>query len=436
MTADWPVIDLFSGCGGMSCGFARRPPFRLIAAVDREVGKPGCGSGTLDCNGTYEANIGTRPFDRDLFELTPEALLDDIAAATGRRLGPGELAVLACCPPCTDFSRTKPGNHSVDSPKNSLVVRCADFVEMLRPEFVVVENARELIRGHHVHHYETFVRRLEATGYRVQGGIRFLSRYGLPQIRERALVVAARDVPVRTLDELWEGLRPAPQALTVRHAIGRLARPQVAAGAPNPADPMHEAPGFESELLLRRIRATPADGGSWFDIADRALLAPSMSRRLARGAIGSHPDVYGRLAWDRPAVTIKRECAHVGNGRYVHPEQHRLLTVRETALLQGFPDDYVFPSRSVSNRYRHVGDAVPPLVSYQLSALVAWMKTGVRPPPEQWILPGTSLHRDDLLPCAPGDAPPEKRARRRRTGAPSPQPSGIAGDFRRSPTAG
>ena len=99
-----------------------------------------------------------------------------------------------------------------------------------------------------------------------------------------------------------------------------------------------------------------------------ALLTPAMARRVARGDLGSHPDIYGRLWWDRPAVTIKRECGHVGNGRYAHPEQDRLCTVREMALLQGFPRDYPFTG-SLANMYRHIGDAVPPLISYQLAAL-------------------------------------------------------------------
>ena len=66
------------------------------------------------------------------------------------------------------------------------------------------------------------------------------------------------------------------------------------------------------------------------------------SRRAAIRDLGSHPDVYGRLSRDQPAATIKRECGHIGNGRYAHPDQDRLCTVREMALLQGFPDDYAF----------------------------------------------------------------------------------------------
>src|SRR3546814_17455495 len=115
-----------------------------------------------------------------------------------------------------------------------------------------------------------------------------------------------------------------------------------------------------------------------------------MTRRWVAGDLGSHPDVYGRMRWDAPAPTIKRECAHVGNGRYAHPVEDRLLTVREMASIQGFPFDYAFPSRSIANRYRHIGDAVQPIVSYQLSALVAWLKTGDRQATEAWILPNRS----------------------------------------------
>ncbi len=103
------------------------------------------------------------------------------------------------------------------------------------------------------------------------------------------------------------------------------------------------------------------------------------------------------MSWDRPAVTVKRECAHVGNGRYAHPEQDRLCTVRELGLLQGFPDTYEFGGGSLSNQYRHIGDAVPPLISYQLAHVVEWMFTGVRPRLPDCVLPGTSLKGDDIL---------------------------------------
>jgi DNA (cytosine-5)-methyltransferase 1 len=120
-----------------------------------------------------------------------------------------------------------------------------------------------------------------------------------------------------------------------------------------------------------------------------------MQRRAAAGDLGSHPDVYERLWWDRPAVTIKRECGHIGNGRYAHPEQDRLCTVREMSILQGFPRGYRFAG-SLSNMYRHIGDAVPPLISYQLAAACRWMLTGDRPDPAELILPGCHLTDADV----------------------------------------
>ena len=144
----------------------------------------------------------------------------------------------------------------------------------------------------------------------------------------------------------------------------------------------------------------PRDGGGWADLVDHrdgsVLLTPAMAGRVARGDFGSHPDIYGRLWWDRPAVTIKRECGHIGNGRYAHPEQDRLCTVREMSLLQGFPRDYTLVG-TVANMYRHIGDAVPPLISYQLAGLCEWILTGVRPAPEELILPGCHLVPGDLV---------------------------------------
>jgi len=394
----WTFVDFFSGCGGMSCGFARRKSFRVLAAVDAEMAKPCEGLGKLGCNSTYAANIGVNPLDRDIAELQPQDFLSDLSAQTGAQLRRGELTVFLCCAPCTDFSRAKPTNHLVDSDKNSLVIKSAEFVEAMLPEFVLMENARELIRGNHPHHFLGFKRRLEELGYEVSGEIHTLTRFGLPQVRERALIIASRVGPVRTLGDLWKGWGVAPSATTVRHAIGHL--PPVVAGGCDPQDPMHQCPGFATDLVRRRMEAIPPDGGSWFDLANQPkgdeLLTDSMKDRLSRNDLGSHPDVYGRMAWDRPAPTIKRECAHVGNGRYAHPEQARLLTVREMALLNGFPDDYTFVSESLANRYRHIGDAVPPLISYQLSALVTWMKTGKRPGPAEWVLPGVSLKLADL----------------------------------------
>jgi DNA (cytosine-5)-methyltransferase 1 len=392
LTQPWPVVDLFSGAGGMSCGFSRRPEFVLAGAADAQLGKPSAAPGSLGCNASYAVNLGLPPVEADLSAADPAQVCESM------RL-PSRPVVLTACPPCTGFSRAIASNHLRDDHRNGLVGRIAEYAALLRPEIVIVENARELVTGRFAGHLRGLLDQLSRLGYAATASTHFLTEFGLPQRRERAIVVAVRrSHPLRGLADLWHGWRIDPKATHVRRAIWDL--PPVAAGQPDPADPLHVAPAFRSSLTRRRLAAVPPDGGSWADLRTHpekaALLTGAMERRAAAGDLGSHPDVYGRLWWDRPAVTIKRECSHVGNGRYSHPEQDRLCTVREMALLQGFPRGYQFTG-SLANMYRHIGDAVPPLISYQLAALCGWILAGSRPEPEELILPGCQLAPGDLL---------------------------------------
>ncbi|GGJ89153.1 cytosine-specific methyltransferase [Pilimelia anulata] len=382
------VVDLFSGGGGASAGFAAHPAFRIAGAADAQYGKPSSPRGSLGCNETYAANMGLAPVAADLGTVDP----DDLAAAMGLPGGPD---VLVACPPCTGFSRTLATNHLRDDPRNGLVRRTGLFVRAWRPRVLLMENARELVIGRFREHLGGLTADLAALGYRVAAGTHMLTEFGLPQRRERALVVAvAADLPLRTLDDLWSGLEVDPKATHVRRAIWDWhLRPL------DGADPAHTAPRFTTAVARDRTGRMPHDGGSWSDLADTpALLTPAMRGRLERGRLGSHPDVYGRMWWDRPAPTIKRECGHVGNGRYTHPEQNRLCTVREMGILNGFPADYAFRG-GMSNMYRHIGDAVPPLISFQLAHLAAWILGARRPSPADLVMPRTHLSPDDLRPA-------------------------------------
>ncbi|WP_296809856.1 DNA cytosine methyltransferase [Thiocapsa sp.] len=400
------LIDLFSGAGGMSYGFHAHPSFRVVAAFDGERGKPSSGIGRSGCNETFRINLDVAPVSTDL------ARVDDALIEAARRdvLDGLDLDVLSACPPCTGFSRTNPKNHLDDDDRNNLVLRTAHWVRTLRPRVLVMENARELLKGNFVHHFDALRLQLDRMGYDVRATVHMLDRFGLPQRRERALVIATRlTVGAKGLEDLWHGYEVERTATHVRRGIGHL--PPVAAGERHPDDPFHVSPGINNATLAR-VRAIPVDGGSWIDLRDRRdadlLMTPAMKRYVAARDFGSHPDVYGRMAWNRPSVTIKRECAHVGNGRYSHPEQHRLCTLRELALLQGFPEQFRFGGVSLSNQYRHIGDAVPPLISYQLAHVVEWMFTGEKPEVADCVLPGTSLRAEDIKP-APSHPRPDCR---------------------------
>jgi DNA (cytosine-5)-methyltransferase 1 len=353
-------VDLFSGAGGMSCGFARHGAFQPIGAADLELAKPSYGVGATNCNATYRANIGLQPASVDLGAISP----GDLSSHFG--FTAEDVDVLISCAPCTGFSQKQSRNHIVDDARNKLVERTAVFAAEWTPRYIVVENVKELLRGKHRHHFQGLYRSLTSLGYRIFAEVHDLKDFGLPQSRIRALIVA----------KLGSHFHPSfprvQRPRTVRDAISHL--PPIAAGEKHVEDPMHVSPSMNG-LSLERLRAIPRDGGSWTDIPESLarLRIPSMNIEKP----GSFPDIYGRLAWDRPAPTVTRECSHPGNGRYCHPEQDRLLSVREMSLLQGFPSDYQFLG-NVSSRYRQIGDAVPPFVSSIIAALIADDASGRR----------------------------------------------------------
>ncbi|MBR8832730.1 MAG: DNA cytosine methyltransferase [Stigonema ocellatum SAG 48.90 = DSM 106950] len=379
----------------MSYGFHAHPKFRIMGAVDAQIGKPSSNRGSLQCNIAYRANMGLEPLDEDISTLEPK----DLRRVLTNTLGTDAPDVLISCAPCSGFSRTLPDNHILDDPRNSLITRSALFVREFRPTIFLMENARELVVGNFTHHYQKLREELMQQGYQVHGKNYLLNRFGLPQRRERALVIAVReDLTLRTLEDLWGSFRVRLEATHVRRAISSL--PPIAAGQPNAKDPLHIAPGFSELKSLKRLQMIPKDGGSWADLRHHPeacdILTPAMLRYISKGKLGSHPDVYGRLSWDKPAVTIKRECAHIGNGRYSHPEQDRLCTVREMSILQGFPRNYKFVASGLANMYRQIGDAVPPLISYQLAHVCEWILSGTKPLISSVILPNTHLKLEDI----------------------------------------
>ena len=390
------VVDLFSGCGGMSLGFHRNNEFEIIGAVDRQNGKPSAGEGSLECNKSYQKNIGVKPIDADLKSLSPETISENLQISSA--MSP-DVDILISCAPCTGFSKTVRKNLVIDDPRNSLVLRTGEYVRYFRPKILIMENVGELLNGRFSTHFLALKQDLENQGYGVDAAVHNLTKFGLAQNRKRALILAV-DSKVgepKTLDDLWSGVRVKKSATTVRHAIQHL--PSIRAGDIESTDTNHRSPA-NSQLGLERLRATPLDGGDWTSWVNHAdalkLLIPSMKKQVAQGKVGPYRDVYGRMWWDRPSPTLKRECSHTGNGRYAHPEQNRLCSVREMSLLQGFPSDYFFVANNLSNMYRHIGDSVPPLISYQISKVCGWILSGKKPDIEDCILPLTTLSEKDL----------------------------------------
>ena len=340
------VIDMFSGCGGMSAGFlaanAVVPAYKLALAVDINQ----------DANRTYERNLGLRPVPADVGEIaTDTSKLSNLLAESGRR--EGHPLVLIGCAPCQGFSSHRNGAGAADG-RNNLFLHFARVAASLDPDIVVVENVPELLSDRHWPFVVQARRILEERGYHTYVGAHNMAQFGVPQERFRALMLAMKRpfCPPR-------GFLERGEFRTVRDAIRDL--PRVPPGRAPQSDPMHFSARHRASTV-RTIKAVAQDGGS----RPPEVGPPCLRRAGERQGKPAYEDVYGRLWWDRPAITITAHARNPASGRYVHPEQHRGLTVREAALLQGFPRDYTFEG-SFDSMFRQIGNAVPPVFAGHLA---------------------------------------------------------------------
>ena len=340
MKPTYSVVDLFSGCGGLTAGFLRANSdvgaFQPICAVDSD----------LDSAATYSANLGDHVF----FGGIEEWLRDS------RHLGTAD--VILGGPPCQGFSPL--GRQDVTDQRNTLWRQYVEAVRTLRPKFFVLENVREFLRSDQFAELEASCNaggKLE--DYEIEFWVLDSSLYGAPQRRRRAIVIGRRrgfpllgEPPQQshrsTVRDAFEGLQAEVQTRDLPDRSAEFQGRQVR--GPFVGEELHVTRSF-TQLSLDRYRSIPP-GGSRFDLPDH-LQAPCW--RAHRTGSG---DVMGRLAWNKPSVTIRTEFFKPEKGRYLHPEEDRPLTHLEAARLQGFPDSYRWYG-SKGSIARQIGNAVP-----------------------------------------------------------------------------
>lgn len=319
------AIDLFSGCGGLTLGL-KQAGFNVVGAV--EIDKQAAE--------TFEANH-------------PDVLLKicDIRNLSARglrhelKLHLGQLDLLAGCPPCQGFSllRTRNGANRNRDGRNNLVREMLRFTRAFRPKTIMMENVPGLIRHKPFFDLCDALRRL---GYEITFDVKDAASYGVPQRRRRLIMLAGRGFEIG----FPEG---AKTIRTVRDAIAGLPK----AGFSN--DTLHDFPELRrSDKVAALIRDIPKNGGSRGDLP--------RSRQLAcHTRSDGFKDIYGRMAWDKVAPTITGGCFNPSKGRFLHPEENRAITLREAALLQGFPRSYFFDVKTGKQRIAlMIGNALPP----------------------------------------------------------------------------
>jgi DNA (cytosine-5)-methyltransferase 1 len=354
------LVDLFAGCGGMTRGFEDSGAFRSVFAVEFD----------RDAATTYATNFG------DHVACGP---IESVAAFPAADLVIGG-------PPCQGFSPLN--REAVGFERRGLWREYLRALEAIEPRAFVMENVPELLRSAE---YAEFERQAEGLGFTVEGEILNAADFGVPQRRRRAIVIGLRGATVPrgpSPTHVAPAGHPNPLTLVAHRATKVYGLPmeeerlapwvtfrEAVEGLPlQPDGRRWHRPRKPRPESVRRYKAVPRDGGDRFTMQrnlDRAGLGHLVPRCWREKPTGT-TDVFGRLWWDRPALTIRTEFYKPEKGRYLHPSAHRPITVREAARLMSFPDDFVLPEeQSMSSVARQIGNAVPPLLARRIAEALA-----------------------------------------------------------------
>lgn len=322
----YTVIDLFAGAGGLSLGFHRSDlGFESIMAVEHDTAAAR----------TYKANFDAHVVDGPIEAVEVYPAADVIIGG----------------PPCQGFSPLGRNRDPESRAQlNGLWRHYIHAVAQVRPKVFVLENVPEFLASEQFEILTTeLATRPELTGYQLRPAVLNAADHGVPQRRRRAITIGSRvgapEWP--PAPSHGPGSRTGRPYVTVRDAIGDLDE------IPTEAD-LHWSRN-PRPMSLERYQAVP-EGGNRFDLAaNRPDLLPACWANKPSGTT----DVFGRLWWNRPSLTIRTEFYKPEKGRYLHPRAHRPITHREAARLQTFPDAFRFEGSRIEIA-RQIGNAVPP----------------------------------------------------------------------------
>jgi DNA (cytosine-5)-methyltransferase 1 len=313
------VIDLFAGAGLLSHAF-RRESFDIRLAIEADHAAAA----------TYAANLGRHVTVADVRSVPPRGRCD----------------VLIAGPPCQGFSSL--GTRDSSDPRNLLSLEVVRWAKHTQPNVVVIENVARFVESRV---WRLAARALAQMGYGITSVVLNAFDFGVPQLRLRSFTIASRrgaprivsigNHRVETVRQAWDGLPERPDGRNSHYA-------------PAP-----------SALALARLRCIPP-GGDKRDVMRRApALAPRSWWKMRSEAT----DVWGRMMWDRPSNTLRTCFNNASKGRYVHPEQHRVISLREAARLQSIPDSFRFVGWPIEIACQ-IGNGVPPTLGRAVARAV------------------------------------------------------------------
>ena len=325
------AIDFFCGAGGLTRGLLDAG-IEVLAGVDNDE----------RLQETYAHNNKPSIFINedidaiDIHELRKELKIQD-----------EDTTLYAACTPCQPFSNLS-RQISDDDNRKILLLTFAKIVKECPPDFILVENVPGLNNGSGKEIYSEFLEILEECGFSNRAADLLDARhFGVPQTRKRFILLASKEDSI----SLPIPITNPSQFVTVRECIEGY--PEIADGGESEDFLNHKARKLKPHHKAI-VEAVPENGGSRGDITDTSILLKCHQEKP-----DSHTDVFGRMAWDKPAPTLTSRCADIYSGRFVHPKQNRGISLREAAALQTFSDDYEFFGTSISGIARQIGNAVP-----------------------------------------------------------------------------
>lgn len=391
------AVDLFCGAGGLSYGL-EAAGYRVALAADTD-------EWALE---SHRHNIPGRALRLDLAE---PRVREEIAAL----LDGVDVGLVAGGPPCQPFSRAglskirslvDQGLRCDDDVRKHMWRAFLELVEAIRPQAVLMENVPDMALGDNFTVIRTMIECLGEIGYDADARIVDAWRHGVPQHRQRLILVALKDatafdwpresgsVTVRQALHDLPRLSVSPDTVLGAPTMGYLtattygeSASECAAGTPEQAN----APGWAdnhseqlSDFAARArdgctgdgarvvhdhvTRPVRADDFEAFKLMNGRTLYSDLPADLRRYRSDIFDDKYNRLSWDKPSRTITAHLAKDGYW-YIHPEQHRSITVREAARLQTFPDTFRFAGCR-SHQFQQIGNAVPPVLAQQIGSAI------------------------------------------------------------------
>ena len=346
------IVDLFSGCGGMTLGveeaarrIGRTLDVRLAVEQDHDIAS------------TYAKNFSPaqgegRQLAESWFGKLPARPLSFAERRTRKLVG--DVDVLVGGPPCQGHSTLNNYTRG-DDPKNTLYSLMARATQVLEPECVIIENVPAVERDSRGTVDRT-VEHLLRSGYLVDVGIVCVSEIGVPQMRRRHVVIAHRESQpsIETALDFARVSRPRNLRWAIRDLLSK--------EGCSPFD----MPSLMSPENIRRAN---------FLLKKKIFDLPNAMRPPCQQTAHKYKSMYGRLSWDAPAQTITTGFGSPGQGRYIHPERPRTLTPHEAARIQFFPDWFDFsPLKGRKAVAEAIGNAVPSKLSFVLSSHLIGLK--------------------------------------------------------------